>query len=587
MKHFLLSVAAMFMLVTAYAGPVDFATAKKLAESVINNGDMSMEKTVEEVVLSAEVNSRMSVSPVEAPAFYVFEAEEGGFAIVSGDDAFPELIGYSTDGQISRNGSMPDALVAYLESYSQYVEDVRKGLVDAPATDRVFSVGTPVVAPMCVTKWGQGAPYNNLCPMVNMRHTPVGCVATAMAQVMYYHKYPERAKGYISYYTGITSIGNISMDFYSDTHIYHWDEMKATSAEMGDSASRASVARLSYDCGVAAKMQYNPSGSGTSDAQCSRALKDIFSYSKASVSYIMRDWVDSQTEWNDIVFKELDEGRPIIYCGSSLKGSGGDAAGHAFIFDGYDSEGNVHVNWGWDGSSDGYYNIVTLDMGTYAFTKDQSMIFGIKPGTEEETTAQSRLLVFHNSPKASVVSTSLDKRISMSLLEFYNYDADAHSWKCGVGLFDKHGRFLACVGKEVSHVSYDALTGFKEGPTLFVKIPSKLPNGEVLPEGDYALRYIINEKGFTLDDGTEDWILPYSYGGGKGNWLPVEIKGSKAYLDQVSSGIEDVEVGDAPVVSSQYFDLNGRCVVAPAEGQIVVEKQRLANGKFRSVKRRF
>ena len=112
MKHFLLSVAAMFMLVTAYAGPVDFATAKKLAESVINNGDMSVEKTVEEVVLSAEVNSRMSVSPVEAPAFYVFEAEEGGFAIVSGDDAFPELIGYSIDGQISRNGSMPDARVA-------------------------------------------------------------------------------------------------------------------------------------------------------------------------------------------------------------------------------------------------------------------------------------------------------------------------------------------------------------------------------------------------------------------------------------------------------------------------------------------
>jgi hypothetical protein len=101
------------------------------------------------------------------------------------------------------------------------------------------------------------------------------------------------------------------------------------------------------------------------------------------------------------------------------------------------------------------------------------------------------------------------------------------------------------------------------------------------------LRYIINEKGFTLEDGSEDWILPYNYGGEKANWLPVEIKGSKAYLDQVSSGIEDVEVDGATVLSSEYFDLNGRPVVAPADGQIVVEKQRLTNGKFRSVKRRF
>jgi hypothetical protein len=587
MKHFLLSVAAMFVLLTAYAGPVDFATAKKLAESVINNGDMPVEKTVEEVVLSAEVNSRMSVSPVEAPAFYVFEAEEGGFAIVSGEDAFPEVIGYSTDGQISRNGSMPDALVAYLESYSRYVEDVRKGLVDAPVTDRVFSVGTPVVAPMCVTKWGQGSPYNNLCPMVNMRHTPVGCVATAMAQVMYYHKYPERAKGYISYYTGNTSIGNISMDFYSDSHIYHWDEMKATSAEMSDSASRASVARLSYDCGVATKMQYSPNGSGTTDAECALAFRENFGYSKSSVKYIMREWFSSQKEWNRIVFDELDEGRPLIYCGNSLKGSGRDAAGHAFIFDGYDSEGNVHVNWGWDGASDGYYNIVTLDMGTYAFSERQSMVFGIKPGTEEETAVQSRLLVFHNSPRASVVSTSLDKRIMMDLQEFYNYDAEPHSWKCGIGLFDKHGRFLECVGKEVSYVSWNALSGWASGPSVFVKIPSKLSNGETLPEGDYALRYIINEKGFTLEDGSEDWILPYSIGGDKANWLPVEIKGKKAYLDQVSSGIGDVEIDGVAVLSSEFFDLNGRNVVTPSDGQIVVEKQRLTNGKFRSVKRRF
>jgi hypothetical protein len=175
----------------------------------------------------------------------------------------------------------------------------------------------------------------------------------------------------------------------------------------------------------------------------------------------------------------------------------------------------------------------------------------------------------------------------MDLQEFYNYDAEPHSWKCGIGLFDKHGRFLECVGKEVSYVSWNALSGWASGPSVFVKIPSKLSNGETLPEGDYALRYIINEKGFTLEDGSEDWILPYSIGGDKANWLPVEIKGKKAYLDQVSSGIGDVEIDGVDVLSSEFFDLNGRNVVTPSEGQIVVEKQRLTNGKFRSVKRRF
>lgn len=570
-----------FFCAAASAEPIDFDAAKKLAAKAIGKSE------VVNVQPGSEVNSRMAVSPVDAPAFYMFNSEDGkGFAIISGDDEFPEVIGYSETGWLNLNGSLPDALVVYLEGYSRYVADVRSGLATPPVREGVGSATTNSVPPLCKSTWGQGYPYNGYCPRVGVNTCPVGCVATAMAQIMYYYKHPERAQGgKIVYDTGNSKIGSngyITEDFSTDEHIYAWDLMRDDVSMMNGTAniaSRNAVAQLSYDCGVATKMSYNTGGSGTTESEALYAFHKHFDYS-VHTNMIFREMFANQADWNALIKKELDEGRPVLFCGTSTKGSGADAAGHAFIVDGYTKSGPVHVNWGWDGSSDGYYDIVTLDMGQYAFSKGQSIVYGIQPSVEGETMPQSNLLCFYEPMEITALSVSLGKRFFCEVDSFYNMYPATKEWSVCIGLFDKHGKFISKIGQ--GHTL--GTLGYLHGYSLYT-IPCTLPKGTA--DGDYALRVLINEEGYNLPNGEKDWILPQYVGGDSANWLPVMISNGKAYFNQVSTPIESVEIDAADVVSRQYFDLNGRSIAAPAEGAIVIEKQTLSNGKSRSVKRRF
>lgn len=563
------------------AEPVNLESAKKIAGKVIGKS------SVTEVILSSEASSRLAVSPIEAPAFYMFNSEDGnGFAIVSGDDEFPEVIGYSETGRLNLNGTLPDALVAYLEGYSRYVADVRSGLVAPPVREGVGSATTNSVAPLCKSTWGQGYPYNGYCPKIGANTCPVGCVATAMAQIMYYYKHPERPQGgKIVYYTENSNIGSngyITEDFSTDEHIYAWDLMRDDISMMNGTAnipSRNAVAQLSYDCGVATNMKYSLEGSGTSESEALYAFHKYFDYS-VNTSLVFRDKVSSQEEWNALIKKELDEGRPVLFCGASTKGSGADAAGHAFIVDGYTKSGPVHVNWGWDGASDGYYDIVTLDMGQYAFSLEQSIVYGIQPSKEGETMPQSNLLCFYEPMEITATSVSLGKRYFCNLYKFYNLYPATKEWSVCIGLFDKHGNFISKIGQGSALEALGYLYGYSS-----YMVPCTLPKGTA--DGDYALRVMINETGYNLPNGEKDWILPQYIGGNDANWLPVMISNGIAYFNQVSTPIESIEIDAADVVSRQYFDLNGRSVAAPAEGAIVIEKQTLSNGKSRSVKRMF
>lgn len=563
------------------AEPVGLEAARKLASGVLGG------KGLTDVALNAEVSSRMAVSPVESPAFYMFNSEDGkGFVIVSGDDTFPEVVGYSDSGRLSADGAMPDALVAYLEGYSRYVEDVRKGVVAPPVREGVGVAGTSSVEPLCSSTWGQGYPYNGYTPVIGTRVCPVGCVATAMAQIMYKYKHPERAAGGLIFYdTGNTSIGTngyLIENFSTDDHIYNWDLMRDDASQMlgsANAASRNAVAQLSYDCGVATNMQYAIGGSGTSESEALYALHTYFGYSKATTDLVFRNTVSTQTEWNAMVKKELDEGRPMLYCGSSFKGSGSDAAGHAFIVDGYDKTGKVHVNWGWDGDCDGYFDITTLDMGEYAFSENQSIIYGINPAVEGEKAKQSRLLMFFEPMSIMTTSAMLGRPAFVTLVDFYNMYGGSKHWYLTIGLYDKHGRFIQAIGGESDLEEL----GYGWGYTEFL-CRVTMPAG--LADGDYALRIMINEDGFNLPSGERDWILPLCYGGDAANWCPVMVSGGKAYFGQVSTPVEDVEIENADVVSRQYFDINGRAISSPNEG-VVIEKQTLSNGKSRIVKRIF
>ncbi|MBO5025895.1 MAG: C10 family peptidase [Bacteroidaceae bacterium] len=575
-----LFVFSFFMAATfaGHADPIDVSEARKVAAQVLADG---RGKAVEIVHadMANEVKSRMAVSPIETPAFYSFNAEDGkGFVIVAGDDDFPSVVGYSDSGTLSSATVMPPALLDYLETYSRYVADVRSGLADKPESERMrtVSLSYPVVSPLCNSTWGQDDPFNAYCPLDDGERTPVGCTATAMAQIMYKWKYPERARGTVLY--NVTGIGVIKEDLNGDAHVYDWAVMKPTEAGNRTPSAKKAVAQLSYDCGIAAKMQYAADGSGAYEENAMIAFRENFRYNAETMRLIFRDCFANQLAWNEVLLDELVAGRPVLFCAASSTGGGGDAAGHAFVIDGSDAKGLVHVNWGWSGSCDGYYDVVRLaPTGTgYTFSEGQTMLIGITPGTGDEAVPQTRL-VMEDAPVCLSSSKKLGLRFTVNVREIYSRTLYTQTWTVGIGLFDKEGRLLEPVSLAEDKDNTFSLQPWYGYKTLgvYCTIPKSYP------DGDYVLRVITRQKGY------DEWVFPDVVGGDSRNEIPVHIVSGIARFNEVSTSVDRLPVDGSEVVSRRYFDLNGRSVVSPVKGQTVIEVVTLSNGEQVRVKRIF
>lgn len=313
-------------------------------------------------VKELDTNSFMTVMGVDG----------GGFAIIANDDAFEAVIGYS-DSQYSKiKGEDNKNYQWWLKAIGNVLSAEKSGKSKAPL--RTVAPGDGVektVAPLLTTTWAQDTPYNNYCPTDGGKHTLVGCVATAMAQVLFYNRYPEHGDGQRTiYYPYNDSNGTVyTVDFSKADYKYDLmlnDYGKGYTDEQADA-----VAELCYDCGVASDMQYGLSASGTYLNVCRDGLVRYFGFSNATL-YERQKY--SEEDWMNLIFKELSDGLPIIYAGADLVNFG---SGHCFVFDGYDASGNVHVNWGWAGSFDGYYNVAYLNPSGYAFTDNQTMVLGV------------------------------------------------------------------------------------------------------------------------------------------------------------------------------------------------------------------
>ncbi len=240
------------------------------------------------------------------------------------------------------------------------------------------------VQPLLKTTWGQNAPYNQYCPQRTnsssgeLENCPVGCVALALGQIMKYYNYPETGKGYKSYQPfGLSEA--ISADF--ENTQYKWDLMKDSYVRLGSYKAYTdeeadAVATLLFHAGVSVGTLYAISGSSAfAYANIPRNMVENFRYSEEEIRYLSRSDY-SKEEWMALIFNELSNGRPIFYSGNSP-----EAGGHAFVLDGYDATGKVHINWGWRGSDNDYYDIDLLE-GENDFCNNQSMVIGIMPPAE-------------------------------------------------------------------------------------------------------------------------------------------------------------------------------------------------------------
>ena len=301
--------------------------------------------------------------------FYIFNAgEDDGFVIVGGDEAAYEILGYSDHGSFDYD-SAPDNFKWWLGQYTEQIAHADASIVDGPR--RVQAAATRgEIEPMIKTKWDQDAPYNNKIPTYNGKIFVTGCVATAMAQMMYFYKYPSTGTGSHSYtidaYPGVT----FSANFGNTT--YRWSDMKLQYSYSDTGTAADAVATLMYHVGVSVDMKYNISengGSGASSVDIGYALANYFGYDKSMRMDYRTYFTDDQ--WEDFVYEELKAGRPVLYSGDS------ESSGHQFICDGYDSShGMFTFNWGWGGYCDGSY----LLTGTGALQPDGSGIGGAGAG---------------------------------------------------------------------------------------------------------------------------------------------------------------------------------------------------------------
>lgn len=295
-----------------------------------------------------------TVETDDMPTVYVFTREKG-YWVVAANDAVPHgLLGYTDTGVFDAD-NIPENVDWLLNQYGQQVAYAaalgeRYDSAGQTEADHECEGERHCVAPILTTKWGQTSPYNSYCPLYNGQSTPTGCVATGMAQVMYHYRYPEAGTGSVSY-TPNSVIGKLTYEFESNP--FNWDAMDQASVCPTTAESADAVAQLMYACGMAVSMKYTPAGSSSSCLTASRALVSRFGYDKGAAC-LSRDYFDLD-QWIGILYSEIAAGRPVLYSGMN------DSEGHAFIADGYSADGFFHFNWGWDGMSDGYFQLTALN----------------------------------------------------------------------------------------------------------------------------------------------------------------------------------------------------------------------------------
>lgn len=289
-----------------------------------------------------------SVDAPSGPAVYLFSNGSQSM-IVSADDAAPALLGFLDEGRADNSNHSP-AYLYWMEQYALQINFLREN----PEAKRVAALQTRAgsreeITPMIKTKWDQGAPYNDLCPEVDGKRSVTGCVATAMAQVLNWHQWPEKGTGSYSY-----TWNDETLKFNYGATTFDWANMTDTYGDNSTEAQKKAVATLMYACGVAANMNYSPVESGAVMEYVPSKLVDYFNYDK-SVSLMLRELYDADS-WNDAIYRQLEGSGPVIYCGQSNEG------GHCFVCDGY-ADGYFHINWGWSGLDDGYFLLSILDPG--------------------------------------------------------------------------------------------------------------------------------------------------------------------------------------------------------------------------------
>lgn len=481
MEKYLLSLVCAFFCQLTFAASITTEQAQQKAMQFINSRyALSQHRSMR---LAAKGMATDISNASTNASYYIFNiGEQEGFVIISGDDRTPVVLGYADEGTFN-TADMPDNMKAWLQNYESQLRYLTAHDRTTVATIKEHAS----ISPLLKSLWNQDEPYNIYCPTYQNQRTVTGCVATAMAQVINYYKYPTKTTATIPGYK--TETLNLNLSSISQATI-NWENIKDEYTGTETTTQKNAVAKLMQLCGVSVLMDYNIISNGGSAAFSNNvaiALKKYFDYDAATKLINRSDF--RAAVWDSLIYNELAQNRPVYYAGSTIKG------GHAFVIDGYDKEGLYHVNWGWGGSCNGYFLLSVLDPGnnsgigasasTDGYSISQEAIINAQPNTgviPEKNYVMTTHSIYTN-------QTTLYKSNNVFNVEYYsetrNQTGDSVNFELGAGVFDQNN-VLRYVQSQNTIVLGDTW-GYSNARHL-CNVPS-------LPNGTYFITNVSREVG--------------------------------------------------------------------------------------------
>lgn len=365
MKRITLSLMVFCLTLMAMAEPVGKQAALYTAQSYM----LAKGKNVNAVQKPFKAARRAATANDEEAYYYVFNSgDDGGYVIVSGDDRTEPVLGYVDHGSFDPD-NIPDNMRSWLQSYADQIKYIVDNDIQpsSPLLKKRNKIqGTRHSVPeLLTTRWDQGHPYNITCPKYykadgTMDYPASGCVATAMAQVINFYKFPDKLKAQIpaltnTYQLSDGTLKSVTAPAISKGSIIDWENMRDTYSWNNNHIANAqdtAVANLMRYCGQAVNMGYGPQSGANFDAN---VFTKYFGFDDSAFKGDRNDY--SIDQWFDLLYNDISAGYPVCFAGFS---SGG---GHAFVIDGFDGDNLFHVNWGWGGGSNGWFLISILNPG--------------------------------------------------------------------------------------------------------------------------------------------------------------------------------------------------------------------------------
>ena len=353
----MMTLAAVYAaMATCMAEPVSPSAARKAAAAFLQGKGIALSEAMR-APRRAMGNAADGRQSVEASPYYVFNASASqGFVVVSGDDCVGEnlVLGYSDRGSFDA-GAVPANMQWWLDQMASQITLLSESGAKAPAV----TLHDDIVPPLLTCHWDQGEafynpknPFNADCPVTDGLLCYTGCMATALCQVLYYYRWPQGPiQGDLPAY--VMADGRV-IDGLPAT-AFDWDNMVDDYTQPTTAEQQRAVAKLMRYCGQVVQMEYTPKVSG-GFAYDVDMLVNQFGYDPGVYTAAAENYTVSG--WDNLLYNELKEGRPLVYMGFKPNG------GHAFVLDGYqvqDGCGYFHVNWGWSGMADGIYKISLLN----------------------------------------------------------------------------------------------------------------------------------------------------------------------------------------------------------------------------------